>query len=683
MRNKLLSATTLALLLCLAACSSDSAPDSAAAPIVEGQCQVTQGAAAPESLSRLGCTADFTALAAAALDADLPSARSTKVVLDTADGGKVYFQNSEKYSIHYDFVSTHLSGGTLPIVPQLGAFNSTEYYSPERRFILGAVTYYADPKVWALEIAPYDTASAEMIQRLFDGVKSAAFFGPGLTFHPTSESVNDEASKLPKSIGIKSTAELYAGTAYQPLTLGTTIGRLHFTTVANLANEYLRFDDVVVLDEAPNDISVVRGLITQEFQTPLSHVNVLSRNRRTPNMGLRDAMQNEQLRALDGKLVSLTVGSSEWSVSEATQAEADAFWQAHRPTPVTLPALNLEVTDLRDIEAVTPESNGVSLRDALKTAVDAFGGKAAHYSILTKTDDVPIRKAFAVPVYYYDQFMKQNGFFDRLDALLADTTFTTDAATRDAKLAEFRAAMQEAPVDAGFQALLKAKLETDYPGQRMRFRTSTNSEDLEGFPCAGCYESHTGDPSAWEDVLDAIRETWASIWLFRTFEERSYYGVDHKSVGMALLVHQHFPDEEANGVAITNNPYDQAGLEPAFFVNVQWGGDAEVVHPPAGIVSDQLLYYFDNPNQPITYLSHSNLVEDGETVLTNRQIHELGEALSAIHARFSPAYGPASGNTGWYAMDVEFKFDDDAAKGEAATLYVKQARPYPRSSDAE
>jgi hypothetical protein len=28
-------------------------------------------------------------------------------------------------------------------------------------------------------------------------------------------------------------------------------------------------------------------------------------------------------------------------------------------------------------------------------------------------------------------------------------------------------------------------------------------------------------------------------------------------------------------------------------------------------------------------------------------------------------------------MDVEFKFDDEAAPGTLPTLYVKQARPYP------
>jgi hypothetical protein len=233
----------------------------------------------------------------------------------------------------------------------------------------------------------------------------------------------------------------------------------------------------------------------------------------------------------------------------------------------------------------------------------------------------------------------------------------------------------EAPIDESLQALLLAKL-TEYPELRMRFRTSTNSEDLEGFPCAGCYESHTGVRSDWEDVLDAIRETWASIWLFRTFEERSYYKVDHTKVTMALLVHHSFPDEEANGVALTANPFDPSGLEPGLYVNVQFGGDFEVVHPPPGVTSDEFIYGNENPGQPITYLSHSNVLPEGqETVLTPTQIRDLGKALVKIHQLFSPAYGPAPGSRAWYAMDVEFKFDGDTPA--TAALSIKQARPHP------
>lgn len=625
-------------------------------------------------LEQIGCRKDFDALASVPVDANLPGARSVKIVLDQADGDALYFQNSQTYQIHYEFVSAHLSGDGLPSVPALSEFNTTEYFRPTRRFILGAVTYYEGPGEWVFELSPYDTASADMIGKVFGKLRDAAYFGPAIAFHPTSSTVEMQAEKLDASIRVISTDELYAGTDYQPLTLGRSMGRLRFMKAAELESEYLSFRELIVMDEVPNDIAVVSGLITEQFQTPLSHVNVLSQNRGTPNMGLRGAMANEELRALEGKWVELSVEASGWSVREVTMDEADAFWEQKRPTPVVLPALDLSVTDLLDLEDVVVEGEG-PLRDAIKKAVPAFGGKVAHYSVLVKTAGVPIRKAFGIPVYYYDQFMRANGFFTRIQQLLADPAFQDSPAQRDAALAALREDMGKAPLDETFLQALREKLERDYPNQSMRFRTSTNSEDLEAFPCAGCYESHTGDANDWEDVADAIRETWASIWLFRTFEERSYYGVDHMSVGMALLVHHNFPDEEANGVALTGNPFDPSGLEPGFYVNVQWGGDAEVVHPPPGVTSDEFLYFFDQPNRPITFLSRSNLVPDGETVLTTRQTYELGMALSAIHQRFSAAYGPAAGNNGWYAMDVEFKFDDEDT-GETA-LWIKQARPYP------
>ncbi len=109
---------------------------------------------------------------------------------------------------------------------------------------------------------------------------------------------------------------------------------------------------------------------------------------------------------------------------------------------------------------------------------------------------------------------------------------------------------------------------------------------------------------------------------------------------MALLVHHNFPDEEANGVAVTNNPFDSTGLDPAFYVNVQFGGDVEVVAPPSGVTNDAYLQFFSAPNQPVSYLTHSSLVPAGTTVLSPTQVHELGVALDAIHKRFSPPMAP-------------------------------------------
>lgn len=631
--------------------------------------------AADEVARTLGCADDFRALASRPLDATIPGARSVKTVVDRVDGDALYFQNSVTYETHYQFVSRHLSGDGLPVVPMLGEFNTSEYFSPSRRFLLGALTHYEQPDKWVYEISPYDTADASMIATAYAAIAGASFIGRDLYFHPTSEAIEAVVPGLPASVRVITTDELYAGITYQPLNVAESYGQLRFFTADALSrgDAYLSFRDIAVLDRVPNDISVAMGIITGEFQTPLSHVNVLSKNRGTPNMALRGAFDSAELRALAGTWVRLRVDLFDYELVEVTQAEADAWWEAHRPAELQVPGLDLTATDLRDdVDLIDAGASGEALRDAVKAATRAYGGKAAHFGALTHVAGVPMPRGFAVPVLYYRQFMEANGFDARVTALLAEPGFQNDPGTRDQALATLRADMAAAPLDPAFVQLVTAKLEAEYPGVRMRFRSSTNAEDLDGFTGAGLYTSRSGQVGDLEDPIeDAIREVWASVWNFKAFEERSYRGIDHLAVGMALLVHRAFPDEEANGVALTNNPYDTSGLNPALYINVQLGGES-VVLPPAGVTTDQLLVFWSQQGQPVVYLKRSNLTAPGMTVLTTTQLFELADALDRIHTHFRAAYGATAG--AWYAMDVEFKFE--GLPGETPRLYVKQARPH-------
>src|SRR5690606_35430398 len=136
---------------------------------------------------------------------------------------------------------------------------------------------------------------------------------------------------------------------------------------------------------------------------------------------------------------------------------------------------------------------------------------------------IPSPRAFGIPVYYYWQFMEDNRFHDRVKALLEDESFQDSAQDRDEQLETLRDDMIAAPLNEAFMELLEAKLRADYDGVRMRFRSSTNAEDLEGFTGAGLYTSKSGELDSEKDpVWDAIREVWASVWFFRAFEERSY-----------------------------------------------------------------------------------------------------------------------------------------------------------------
>jgi len=171
-----------------AACGDDAAggdPDAGTEPVVlvEQACEIDDAEQAPHSVERIGCRADFDALASEPLVASIPGARTMKVVVDRADDNALHFQNSQEYRTHHEFVMANLSGGELPVVGSLGDFNRTEYYSPDRRFVLGSVTYYEGPDVWALELAPGDTATVEMVETLYATIVEHAYFGPALALH--------------------------------------------------------------------------------------------------------------------------------------------------------------------------------------------------------------------------------------------------------------------------------------------------------------------------------------------------------------------------------------------------------------------------------------------------------------------------------------------------------------------
>ena len=671
--------------LLLTACNKEEgkdSPDESGGTTDAWACQLVEGSD-PDYATQLGCQGDYDMLSSQPADASIPGATSVKTVIDRVDSNNLYFQNSKRYCIHWDFASTHLSGNGLPIVPELGQFNSTEYYSPDRRFLLGALSRYEGPGAWVYEISPYDTASAEMIETAYLKIKENLWIGDTLAFHATSATVEREAEGLSDAVTQISTDALYEGVDYQPLNPGTSTGILRFHTAAEVDEAYTPFREIVVLDAVPNQISIVAGIITGDFQTPLAHINVLSVNRGTPNMALRDAQQQEELIALEGKWVELTVGPFDWSIREITEGEADAWWDANKPEPLTVQRMDTVTTDLRSTAEMI-DLDATTLAEGISASIPVFGAKATNYGALTEANaqgyPIPIQPGFAIPMYYYNQFMEDNDLWARIEGLMG-TVEWSDPAQRAVLLEAFKEEMRAMPMRPEVVQMIKDRSAEVFPGENSRFRSSTNAEDLGDFTGAGLYNSETGDPSVPDGEKDsiewAVKKVWSQVWNPRAYEEREFYSMNHLDVGMALLVHANYPDEEANGVAITNNPFDTTGLEPAFYVNAQEGGE-DVVSPDPSILPDSYIHYFYNPGQPIVYIQQSTEIPADEHVLTTQESYDLAVALDAINTFFRDAYDDG----GWYAMDVEWKFDDKYTPGTPA-LWIKQARPYPGwSSDA-
>jgi len=206
-----------------------------------------------------------------------------------------------------------------------------------------------------------------------------------------------------------------------------------------------------------------------------------------------------------------------------------------------------------------------------------------------------------------------------------------------------------------------------WPGQRVRLRSSSNTEDLPQFNGAGLYISEGADAEATDkDLANGIRAVWASLWRLRAYDEREYYNIDQSAVAMAVLIHEAFPSEKANGVAISRDILEPT-RDDKFYINAQVG-EALVTNPAPGVASDEFTYSLSR--LPHIERKSMSSLNGGSPVLSDEESARLACSLANIHNHFRPLIDPDRKNS-WFAMDIEFKFI-----GPNRQLVVKQARPY-------
>lgn len=409
--------------------------------------------------------------------------------------------------------------------------------------------------------------------------------------------------------------------------------------------------DVVVYQALPNELPRVAGVITTVQQTPLSHVNLRAIQDDVPNAYVPGALADEGIKALVGRYVKYTVSDTGIAVEPATQSQVEEHHAAARPKDPQTPERDLTV------RTVTPLAK-VGFSDWR-----TFGVKAANLATLAtfRLADVEIPDGYAVPFSFYDEFMRTNGFYDRVRALLADESFRNDPEVQDEKLGELRDAIKAASMPAWMEQALTDVQRAFPTGSSIRCRSSTNNEDLPNFSGAGLYDSKTQHPDE-GPLSKCVKQVFASVWNLRAFLERDFYRIDHLATAMGVLLIPAVGDEKANGVAVSYDPvFETPG---AYYVNAQLGEDL-VTNPEAKSVPEALLLAADGT---VGYITHSNLIEPGTSLLTDAQLATLRASLTVIRDRFAALYAPAAGER--FAMEVEFKI---TAKG---ALSIKQARTW-------
>jgi pyruvate,water dikinase len=641
-------------------------------------------------------------------------------------GAECLFQNTEKYEYHVQFLRTFPGYEDLAaeryadLVLRRGS--RTMWGGGLRLFPATPHPLTGSDGVLAYTI--YSESSAEDMLTVDDIVevdrrlkRAVSFASDFLVFTPDGgaqiAALTDKADELlAEGVALVEPSTLRPGFVAETYVEGEGYGYLRLVPAGGDA-ENVGPRDVLVIDAAPNDLGLVAGLVTRVPQSLGSHVNLRLREKGIPSAAVADVFDNTVIAALADRLVRVSAQGTRVEITPARLADAEAFWEAHRPN-VGEPESNLEVTELRSLEELRAA-------DAV-----AYGTKAANLGELHGVLPAENRMSgFAVPFRAYADFMSETGLDAEVEALLGDDAVYTDAAHKRARLEALRDAIRAAEISPALAESLANAIADAYGDAgsttRLRFRSSTNAEDLPGVSGAGLYDSRSGclgddldaddagpsaclteehetflqaelerrqtelatyperaflneliadlesdlteEKSAWR----AVRRVWASLWNVRAFDDREYYGIDHRAVFMGIAVHPALVGEELEAVAVT-------GLEPdapaPLYRVVSQRGEIGVVRPIDPDARPEILTFRrgngDAPTE-LTLVQSSSLADAAASLWSEARVAELAGLLFDVQDHFSVTVYPEIQPL---MLDIEVDVTMDGR------TVIKQARPY-------
>jgi pyruvate,water dikinase len=709
-------AATLGAAFVIAGCGSSS-PSSDAGPPANGE-------AKPRYLERLSSPGDFARVQGEEGEVKyLGQAGKGLPPLDKP----CFFQNTERYSGHITFLKSFPELADIDFATYLNLVtknSSRVLWGGELKFFAGAT----HPRTKGRGVLAYfvyaddaitEALSADQLKEVDTRLKGCVPYAKDLLVLVGMDDVQAErfaaqASDLAaRGIDTIDPRLLRPGGGAEGYSLGQNYGYLRIIPKGQRPSDYGP-RDVLVAESSTEDLSLVAGLITELPQNLHSHVNLRLREKMIPNARVPDIYQNQVVALLDGKLVHVVVDMDAVRIEPALLEVAMKFWAGHRPM-VSQPTADLNETRLRPLDMLRA------------TDAVSVGTKAANLGELTQVLPAANRVSggFGIPFAAYRDFMRDTGLQPRLEKLLGDPRLADDAQFRRLALTSLRKVIEDADVPPALLAQIADALKAAFPEQPnmpVRFRSSSNVEDGEFVSGAGLHDSARGcladdldgdelgpskcldaderadlqaqldrrqaeytahperdwlpgiiddlakDLSNERGVARALKKVYASLWNDRAFEERAYWGIDHKLAYMGIAVEPSFVLEELDAVAVTNLDAGEGG---ALYRVVSQGERQGVVRPADPTLVAETMTFRRGPGGPVDFkiLTPSSL--SAAPLWSDAKRLELGTLLFAVHDHFA---------TKVYSMLAKPSIDVEIKVTRDDRIVFKQARPYLQSN---
>ncbi|MEU2955563.1 PEP/pyruvate-binding domain-containing protein [Streptomyces xanthochromogenes] len=556
-----------------------------------------------------------------------------KVVVDRAEN-VWHLLDTAAHPFHVNYIATRVLGMELAeLDARLDAFNASVYMDPERRFLLGVLSLHTDEDAdgrertfLVLETTEADTMNGQLLDVFYEFVRARVDGRLPVLLKPANHGQEEELAaiseqRVPRILS----HELFGSRTRTPLNPGEATGRLrHFRTHEEYAaaEAGLGWADIVAMPCLPDDVPRVAGFLNTAPITPLSHTNVLASGWGIPNAIVLDLDQLVGTEGPDGAWVRYRVSEDEITV-ERLEREPELrapAWHQQRirlepPLLEDAPVLSLHRLRSADRDRYgTKAANLGELHHVLdsRTAdLTAFYGQPrppredlyGHLAARLGMDDpslaqlrakaaefvattVGAPEGVALPFALQQHFLAsspalQQGIGKLKMALELDATEVLDSLCL-----QLQQLIRHTPVpESVTRQILQAFPVPEAARGRLVVRSSSNAEDLPGFSAAGVYDSVTAVHGT-DELLDAVRQVWASLVSPRSVRLRHQVGISLDDTYMGVIVQEYVP-ASLGGVLVTCDPTRREDFRNVY-LNCSPGSPEQVVD--GSVLPQQYLY---------------------------------------------------------------------------------------------
>jgi hypothetical protein len=613
---------------------------------------------------------------------------------------RVFYQDSAAFPFHYEFATQRLApfqGMTR------AAFDSISLFRTNQQVVLGAVLLSPPEDVveYGIQFIGLEAYPPEEIARWYELVKATVYTasGAGVYYMPTFEQSEvartNRAAFEALGVPISSIERWIAGNhCYAG---GWALGTLKYFPATEITAAYadgrLKPADILLTDGVPAETPLVAGIITLRASTPNSHTAILARAFGIPYVYFADPHAQTLVQGLSGRKIVLRaiVSAGEDTKLEVFDVEG-ALTEEQQTQLLTLKKVPpMAYTPKQTLGAYQLSTDNLTPAD-----IRFFGGKAANYGFLRRSVPTNSPPAIAFSFDLWDEFMTQilpgkpRTLRQEIDSRLAPfTNYPPDMMALKTALAEVRSLIRQSASFTGPQrTVITNALAVFDPYRKIRFRSSTNVEDSENFTGAGLYDSYSGclldeldsddagpsqcDPTEPSErgVFRAIQRVYASFYNDNAFLARLQHGANEAEVGMGVLVHHSFPDEDelANGVATITHRYYSGWTSLEGDLVTQKGAES-VTNPEGRSLPEVVAFSAFNNSRFFTLTRYSSLVPLGAHVMDWESDYRGVADLFGRIAESFHAYYPKK-----TVATLDFEYKKDRFQG----LVVKQVREIPQ-----